>query len=214
MCVVHKELDWVPVSSALLVTGAMALSFGSLLSPSGGDSQDSLRIVQQHDGRWLAVAVIYFIASVTLTLGLPAILSLLEDRGRIVGTTSAVVLSVGFIGTAGFAMLMVFFRALVLTGALRDQGIDAVTNEAGLSAFLYGWIGAFYLGELLLAIALLRARTTPRWIPLVLLAHVLTLPVSPLLPPTLSRAAVLLVAVGFAGIAIEAVSRDNRRLRI
>lgn len=213
MCVVQKELDWVPVSSALLVTGGMALSFGSMLSPTGGDSQDSLAIVQQHDGRWLAVAVIYFIASVALTLGLPSILSVFDRRGRVLGTTSAVVLSVGFIGTAGFAMLMVFFRALVITGSVRGQGIDDVTHETGLSIFLYGWIAAFYLGELLLAIALLRARTTPRWIPLVLIAHVLTLPISSFLPELVGKATVLLVAMGFAGIAIEAVARDNGRTR-
>ncbi|MCW2843144.1 MAG: hypothetical protein JWN22_1060 [Nocardioides sp.] len=213
MSVVQKELDWVPVSSALLVTGAMALSFASLLSPTGGDSSDSLSIVEQHDGRWLAVAVIYFIASVTLTLGLPSVLSLFDRRGSRMGTTSAVVLSVGFIGTAGFAMLLVFFRALVITGSVVDKGLGDVTKEAGLSVFLYGWIAAFYLGELLLGIALLMARTTPRWIPLLLIAHVLFLPLQSVLPAVVGKATILLLAVGFAGIAIEAVARDNGRPR-
>jgi hypothetical protein len=211
--VVQKELDWIPVSSALLVTGAMALSFASLLSPTGEDSSDSLSIVEQHDSRWLAVAVIYFIASVTLTLGLPSVLSLFDTRGRKLGTTSAVVLSVGFIGTAGFAMLLVFFRALVITGSVVDKGLDDVTHEAGLSVFLYGWIAAFYVGELLLGIALLVARTTPRWIPVVLLVHVLSLPLQGFLPDVVGKATILLLAGGFAGIAIEAVARDNRRAR-
>ncbi|MCW2792032.1 MAG: hypothetical protein JWO76_1130 [Nocardioides sp.] len=209
----QKELDWVPVSSALLVTGAMALCFASLLSPTGGDSSDSFTIVEQHDGRWLAVAVIYFIASVTLTLGLPSVLSLFDRKGRRLGTTSAVVLSVGFIGTAGFAMLLVFFRALVITGSVVNKGLDDVTHDAGLSIFLYGWIAAFYVGELLLGIALLMARTTPRWIPLVLLGHVLFLPVQNFLPELVGKSTVLLLAVGFAGIAIEAVARDNGRPR-
>jgi hypothetical protein len=210
---VQKQLDWVPVSSALLVTGALALCFGSLLSPTGSDSSETLSSVEQHDGRWLAVAVIYFLASVALTLGLPAVLSLFDRRGRHLGMVSTIVLSVGFIGTAGFAMLMVFFRALVLTESVRDQALSDVTSETGLSIFLYGWIAAFYLGELLLGIALLLARTTPRWVPLVLLAHVLSLPASAVLPDILEKGAVLLLAVGFAGLATQAVARDTGQAR-
>ncbi len=207
----QKQLDWVPVSAALLVTGAMALAFGALLSPTGSDSADTLRIVQEQDGRWLVVAVVYFLASVALTLGLPAILTLFERRGRNLGLTSGLVLAFGFIGTAGYAMLMVFFRALVITHAIVDQNLDDVTNENGLSVFLYGWIAAFYLGELLLAIALLLAGTTPRWVPIVLIAHVATLPLGAVLPDLVTKASVMLLAVGFAGIAIQAVARDNGR---
>ena len=216
MTAVHKrataQTDWVPVSAALLVTGAMALSFAALLSPTGGsDSSETFHLVQEHDERWLVVSVIYFLASVTLTLGLPSALTLFESKGRRLGMVSGVVLAVGFIGTAGYAMLLVFFRALVITGAIRSQGIDEVTHENGLSVFLYGWVAAFYLGELLLAGALLRAGTTPRWVPFLLVAHVLTLPLTPVLPEPVARVTVLLVAVGLAGVAVHAVTRDTRR---
>jgi hypothetical protein len=209
---VHKQWDWVPVSAALLVTGAMAISLAALLSPTGGsDSSETFQLVQEHDERWMVVAAIYFLASVTLTLGLPAALTLFEGRGRRLGMVSGVVLAVGFIGTAGYAMLMVFFRALVITESIRSQGIDEVTHENGLSVFLYGWVAAFYLGELLLAVALLRAGTTPRWVPFLLLGHVLTLPLAPVLPESIARTSVLLVAVGLAGVAVQAVARDTRR---
>lgn len=211
MSPVKKQLDWVPVSAALLVTGAMALAFASLLSPTGGDSTDTLTIVAEHDQRWMVVAVIYFLASVALTLGLPSVLTLFDQRGRLLGVTSAVVLSVGFIGTAGFAMLMVFFRALVITHAIQGQALNDVTSENGLSVFLYGWIAAFYLGELLLALALLRARTIPRWVPALLLAHVAGLPLGSVLPAVVGKAFVLLLALGFAGVAIQAVARDTGR---
>lgn len=212
MAAVHKQWDWIPVSAALLVTGAMALSLGALLSPTGGsDSAETFKLVQEHDGRWLVVSVIYFLASVTLTLGLPSALTLFEGKGRRLGMISGVILAVGFIGTAGYAMLMVFFRALVITDSIASQGIDEVTNELGLSVFLYGWIAAFYLGELLLAAALLRAGTTPRWVPFLLIGHVLTLPLAPVLPESIAKLAVLLVAVGLAGVAVQAVTRDTRR---
>ena len=108
----------------------------------------------------MAVSLLYFAASVALVIGLPAILTLFERRGFRTGLTAVGVFTVGCVGIAGFAMLLVFFRALVVTNAIDAETIDAVGSEAGLAAVLYGWIAAFYLGELLLSIALFRARTT------------------------------------------------------
>jgi len=205
------RMDWVPVSAALLLTGALALCLGGFLLPQSDNGADSLRIVQEQGGQWMAAAVILFIASICLSLGLPAILTLLQRRGWTVGVIAAAVLEVGFIGTAGFAMLMAFFRALVVTDTVKTQGINDLASDAGLAVFLYAWIAGLYLGELLLAIALLRARTTPRWVPLALVAHVVTFPISGLLPEYLSKATVLLLLLGFAGIAIQATSPEARR---
>ena len=205
------RMDWIPASAAAFVTGAMALTFGSLLLPSGSSTADTLQVARDEDGRWLAAAVIFFIASVALTLGLPAAMSLFDRRGRTLGMVSAVILAVGFLGTAGYSMLIVFFRAIALETQLTGAELDEAVHEMGLTVFLYGWIAGFYLGELLLAIALLRAGTTQRWVPLVLIAHVASLVVSSVLPHSISSALVLLTAVGFAGVAIEAVTRDSER---
>lgn len=205
-------MDWLPVSAALLLTGALALCAGAFLLPSSDDDpSDTLRIVQQSGGQWMAAAVILFIASICLTLGLPAIMTLIQCRGWRIGLVSGIALEVGFIGTAGFAMLMVFFRALVETDAIRNQNFDAVASEAGLAAFLYVWIIGLYLGELLLAIALLRARTTPRWVPIALILHVATFPLDNVLPEYLGKATVLLLVLGFAGIAIQVTTPEVRR---
>lgn len=204
-------MDWVPVSAALLLTGALALGLGGFLLPQSDDAADSLRTVQQDGGLWMAAAAILFIASICLTLGLPAILTLVQRRGWTVGLIAAVVLEVGFVGTAGFSMLMVFFRALVRTDTIKSQGIDQLASETGLAVFLYVWIVGLYLGELLLAIALLRARTTPVWVPVALIAHVVIAPFSMLLPEYLSKATVVLLVAGFAGVAISATSPQVRR---
>jgi hypothetical protein len=206
-------MDWIPASAAAFVTGAMALTFGSLLLPSGSSTADTLQVARTEDGRWLAAAVIFFIASVALTLGLPAAMSLFDRRGRTLGMASAVVLAIGFLGTAGYSMLIVFFRAIALETSLTGAQLDDAVHEMGLTIFLYGWIAGFYLGELMLAIALLRAGTTQRWVPFVLIVHVASLLVSSFLPHALSSALVLLVAVGFSGVAIDAVTRDNERRR-
>jgi hypothetical protein len=210
---VRVRMDWLPVSAALLLTGALALCLGSFLLPASDDTTDTLRIVEDQGGQWMTVAVIFFLSSVCLTLGLPAILTMFDRRGWTLGMISGIVLEVGFIGTAGFAMLMVFFRSLVVTDAIRDKNIDDIASEAGLAIFLYAWIVGLYLGELLLGIALLRAGTTPRWVAFALILHVLTLPVSGVLPEYVSKATVLLLVAGFAGIAIQATSpRSGRRL--
>jgi hypothetical protein len=204
-------MDWLPVSAALLLTGALAMCLGGFLLPQSDSSAESLRIVQEQGGRWMVAAMILFVGSICLSLGLPAIMTLLQRRGWTLGVIAAVVLEVGFIGTAGFAMLMGFFRALVNNGTITAQGLDEVATDAGLTIFLYTWIAGLYLGELLLGIALLRAGTTPRWVPFALIAHAATFPVSGLLPEYLSKATVLLLVLGFAGVAIQATSPQNRR---
>ncbi len=202
------KIDWVPYSAAALVSGSVALAMGGLLMPTIADPADSLRIVLENDGRWLAVSAMYFGAAIAMTLGLPTVLTLLGTRGARRGMLGAALLAVGFIGTAGYAMLLVFFRALALEGAIDEGGgLGILTRDVGLGSFLYVWIAAFYLGELLLAWGLLLARSVPRWVPALLILHVLSLPVSLLLPGKPSSAAVLLVALGFCGIGITASDR-------
>lgn len=207
------RLDWVPVSAAAFVTGVMALAFGSLLAPSGSGAAETLEIVQREDGRWLAVAIIYFIAAVGLTLGLPSVTTLFERRGRALGLTSVLVLCMGFLGTAGYSMIMVFFRSLAITGAVDADTVPVVADERGLVTFLLSWIAAFVLGEALLALALLRSEAAPRWVPIVLLVHVASVLVGSMLPSMLVRSSVMLLAVGFAGVAIQAVARDSAARR-
>ena len=203
--------DWVPVSAALLLTGALALGLGGFLLPQSDNGAQSLRIVQDQGAQWMAAAVVLFLASICLTMGVPAILTLVQRRGWGVGVVAAIVLEVGFVGTAGFAMLMGFFRALVNTHTIKVGGINDAASDLGLTVFLDAWIAGIYLGELLLAIALLRARTTPRWVPFLLIAHVLTFLVAGVLPDLLSKATVLLLVLGFGGIAVQATSPENRR---
>jgi hypothetical protein len=208
------RLDWVPVSAAAFVTGVMALAFGSLLAPSGSGAVETLAIVQREDERWLVVAIIYFIAAVGLTLGLPSVMTLFERRGRILGLWSALVLCMGFLGTAGYSMIMVFFRALAINGGINVDALARVTEESGLVAFLLGWVASFVLGETLLALALLRSQAVPRWVPITLLVHVASVLLSSVLPGGVARVSVMLLAVAFAGVAIQAVARDNATPRI
>ena len=203
------RIDWVPFSASALVAGATALSVGALLMPASEDGGASLRIVQEQGGQWMAVAGLYVFASVALTVGLPCVLTLFDKRGVRTGLTALAVFTIGCVGIAGFAMLLAFFRALALNETIDAASVDEVTQDPGLAIFLYGWIGAFYLGELLLGIALMLAKTTPRWVPFVLIAHVALFPVSGILPESVQPLTALLVTIGLAGVGISANNRNS-----
>ncbi|WP_460800131.1 hypothetical protein [Nocardioides pacificus] len=203
------RVDWVPVSAAMLVTGAMALVLGTFLTPAGETATQTLRLIEAQDGRWMAVAVMYFLAAVTLILGLPTVLTLFGSRGQRTAIASVLVLSIGYVGVAGYAMVLVFFRALVLSDAVRADRLSEASENLGLVIFLIGWVAAFYIGELLLAVALLRAGVVAVWIPLALLAHIALLPIAGLLPDGSENAGILFVAAAYSGIAIAAVDRGR-----
>ena len=204
--------DWVPLSASALVIGAMCLVLGSVLNPaeSGASAAETFAVVQEASGRWLAMAVMYFLASLSLTLGLPAVLTLLDRRGRTLGLIGLAVFTLGAIGTCGYAMLMVFFRALVGADAVRSDLLDEVTSDPGLTIFLQGWIGGFYGGIALLAIALLRSRSTARWVPWLMLAFVAVLPFAAHIGRFGTAVQILTLAVAFTGIATAAVTGDHR----
>ena len=205
--------DWVSPSASALVLGAMALVFGALLNPAdaGASTAEMLDVVGHDDGRWVAMAVMYFFGSVALTLGLPAVLTLFPRRGRTVGLVGAAVFAIGAIGTCGYAMLLVFFRAVVMTVEVGRADLDRLAEDRALTVFLEGWIVGFYGGVLLIAVGLLLARTTPRWVPWLLVAFVALLPFSGSLGRIGTAAQVLALAVAFTGVAMAAVTAQQSR---
>lgn len=196
------RIDWLPYSAAALVLGATALSVGALLAPQL--SEQNVLVSDFDDTRWLAVAALYFIASATLTVGMPAVMTLFERRGGRLGLSAIGVFTVGTLGIAGYAFLIAFMRALAQDSKIGTLDLEMVSQDTGLLALLYGWIGAFYLGELLLGIALLRASTTPKWVPGVLLLHVALFPLSSFLPAGVQSLTALLVTVGLCGVGVTA----------
>lgn len=204
------RIDWVPFSASSLVAGATMLSIGALMMPTAEDSADTLQLAQEEGGRWLAVSGLYFVAGVALTIGLPAILVLFDRRGARMGLTAVSVFTIGAVGTVGYAMILAFFRALVVADALDADALEQASSDPGFLVFLYGWILAFYLGELLLAIALFRARTAPLWIPALLVLHVALFPLTQVLPADVQPLTALLITVALSGVGISANTHHSR----
>ncbi len=196
------QVRWVPYSAGLLAMGALAMLCGAILTPTG-DAGQSLTVVEENDARYLLVALMLLLASFCLTLGLPAAYSLLRDDAPRLGLLAVGVFAAGTIAMCGYAVLLIFYRALVRSELLVGP-IEAITDDIGIVVFLAIFVGAFYLGELLLAIALWRVPSVARWVPLVLGAHVLTLAVNQLLPASAQNLTTILIAIGLCGIAVSA----------
>lgn len=147
----------------------------------------------------------YFIASVGLVLGLPSIIVLVRGPGRRTTMAACSVLAVGYVGTAGYAALLIFLRSLVVTDSVDAASLADVSEEAGLLTFVAIWVGAFYIGELLLAVALLRAGpgVIGRWVPALLLLHVVVGLGSSAAPGWVGQVAVVLAALPLCAVGIR-----------
>lgn len=208
--------EWVPLSASALVIGVMSLVFGSVLNPAdaGATTDEMVRVVGQDGTRWLAMAVMYLIASFAIILGLPCVLMLFDRRGRRTGIVGVSLLVVGAVGICGYATLMLFFRALVTEDAVKSGNLVNAVSDPGVAAFLYGWVAAFYGGVLVVAVALLLAGTAGRWVPLLMIAFVALLPFASHIGRVGNAVQVMALAVAFTGIAMAAVSDERRDLLV
>ena len=185
---------------------------GGILTPTG-NAGESLTVVEENDGRYLLVALMLLLASFCLTLGLPAVYTLLRSDVPRLGIVAVGVFAAGTIAMCGYAVLLIFYRALVRSDLLVGP-VDGITDDVGIAVFLAVFLGAFYLGELLLAVALWRVRSVPRWVPAVLGAHVLTLLVNQWLPTNVQNFSTVLVAIGLCGVAVAANDAWSQRADI
>lgn len=202
--------SWVPFSAAALVTGAIALMLGALLMPMGEDTAAILEGIKENDQRWLTVAVMFGIASVGILMGLPAMVLLFPRRGHRVGMAGVAVMTMASAGLAGFGMILVFFQSLALRGALVPGRVEEATDSARFSVMLLGWAASFYVAELLLAIAVLRARSVPRWIPALLLLHVVSFGFQSVIPEDFPPLVIVFGAIGLSGLAVSANTEADR----
>lgn len=213
--------EWVPFSAGALVTGVMALVLAQMLNPAGSDQSPTAQLVvaADSDGRWLAMSLLYFAASAAMILGMPSVLTLFTGRGRALGLLGVIVFSVGCLGVAGLSALMLMFRALAIEAATRpDNDVlvefvgDSLTN-LGLQVSLAVWVYGFLVGVLLIALGLFRARLTPVWVPMLLLAFLgmqVVLQAFDDAGKVLAAIGLLLLAAGFTGIATHVTAPGRR----
>lgn len=163
----------------------MLLVLAALAMPPTSEVGQVVDAVKQEDAAWLMASAAFFLASVALTMGLPAILTLIPERRQVVGLVGLWIWSIGTIGTSALAAFLILFRATVRVAEISPADVEQLTRDPVLAISLLFVFGSFYLGELVVAIVLLVASRLPRWIPGLLLVHIAAAPVNHLLPQQL-----------------------------
>lgn len=204
--------DLIVVSASALVVGVMCLVFGAAINPSeAGDGVGAaINTAAVAGDRWLGMAVLWFLASVAMTCGMPAVLSLFRHRAHRLGTAAVSVFTVGTVGISGFAMLLVFTQALATNDAVRPDRLQEVITDPGVAIVLWSVVAGFYLGSLLVAAALLVSKTTPVWVPVLLIAFVALIPLEGVFGTASQVARLIALTVAFTGIAIAAVAQAEQ----
>ncbi|NUR07889.1 MAG: hypothetical protein HOQ45_12895 [Nocardioidaceae bacterium] len=197
-------------SASCLIIGAISLGFAAMLSPTptGGDAAPVLTVSLAPDDRAITMAVALCIGSVGLLLGIPTLAAPFAQQARRLGGVAIVVYSIGVLGGTGYASVLVILRTLVAHGALGPDGLGRVIDDDRLGMALGAWVACFYVGALLMAVALIRARRTPRWVPVLLFAMVGLLPFVSMVGHLGQLIQVLLFVVAMTGIATTAVRPD------
>ena len=195
---------WLPWSAASLVSGVVVLLLALVTLPLTGDPAAALRIAHENSGSWYLSAFALVLASFCLTMGTPTLLALTSASVRRVGMVSVWVWAVGTIGLTGLGMMLALFEIVV--GVFHPTPEQALAVlESGLVRWLVGWvIGSFALGELLVALALWRARSVARWVCVAMLVHTVSLPLTVGLDPTARAVHSLLLGAALLGVAIRA----------
>lgn len=208
---------WLPYAAAALATGSVALIMGALTLPSSPNGSELLSTLEATPDRWLLASAAFMYAAFALTIGIPTFFQLFKKRGRGTGQVGMVVFAFGTIGTAGYAALLILFRALAVHAVVGAREIDLLSHDKGLIVYLGAFLVAFQAGLLLLGVALLMAGTVARWIPLLMITHVVMSPLVHLIPEGVQAVHSLILGVALIGVAVSAneswsgVSRRRQR---
>ncbi len=193
------------VAGLSLIAAPLVGLVSALITPQyTGDLEDELTAISEHTGRWL---VSDFLNLLTFFLMIPAVLGilhLLRHRSVALGHIGAALALLGLFfhgAIIGFALVSV---PLVESGLEREQMVAFAEKMYEGTAFimiLAPFIG-FYLGLIILAVALWRAKVAPLWVSVLIVAGLLsefagTDAVSPEL-----MFALLLVSLGWLGLRV------------
>ena len=111
---------------------------------------------------------------------------------------------VGTIGTSALAAFLILFRATVRVVEISPEEVEQLGRDPVLSLSLLFVVGAFYLGELVVGLVLLRSHAIAPWVPVLLLLHVASAPVNQLLPENLQGLQAIVLGVALMGLSVKA----------
>jgi len=195
---------WLPYAAAALTTGACALVMGAITLPSSPNGSELVDTLRASPDRWLLASAAFMYAAFALTLGIPTFLHMVKTRGRATGQVGAVIFAFGAIGTAGYAAMLILFRALVVHAVIDEQAIESLSRDSGVLVYMGAFVLAFIVGLVILGVALLMSGTVARWIPLLMIAYAVTVPFARLIPDGWQGMHTLVLGVALIGVGVSA----------
>jgi hypothetical protein len=187
-----------------LASGAVLLVLAALAMPPTSEVGQVVDAIKEQDAAWLMASASFFLASVALTLGLPAILSLVPARHQVAAMVGLGIWALGTIGTSALAAFLILFRATVRAVDISPQDVEELSRDPVLSLSLMFVVVTFYLGELVVGLILFRTKAVPRWIPALLILHVALSPFEDVLPTPLKGFPTIVLGVALMGVAVKA----------
>lgn len=166
-------------AGALVLVAAPLVGFaGAVLTQDyGGDMSRELAYIAAHETRWLLANHLMVLMGALMALAIGVLMALARRRAAVLGYLGGAlaVLGISFHGAVvGYSLV----QAPLLTGELPRASVQAFTEGAmyehpAFTAILIPFLG-FFLGMILLAVALWRARVAPAWVAAMIAAAPLT----------------------------------------
>jgi hypothetical protein len=157
-------------AGACLILAPLTLAAAQFIHPGQGED-GMVQSVAENAGRVELASLLTVLSSVIFIPAFVGILRLMRDRGSVLGHLGASLAIAGVIGHAVVAGSELILVWLVRTWTDLDQLaalVNAGPQGAAFSVIMLMFIVGFFVGLLLLAAGLLRARTVPWWVALLI----------------------------------------------
>jgi hypothetical protein len=158
---------------AALVAGPLLLLVAQALDPTpdDADAAELLAAAGSDSGSWAASNLLVVGGAIVLVLGAFGLTPLLRGGGERLGRAGVCLLVAGLVCLAGWATTNLALAAVADAGGSVDVA-EAIEESTSISVVEAVWIGGLLLGLVLIAVALLRAGSVPRWAPALILLFV------------------------------------------
>lgn len=202
------RLRRIVAGASLLAAPLCGLAWSLLVPPFTAGMEGEVAFIAAHPDRWALATYLGVVCSYLLIPAVLGLLHLLRARVVVLGHVGG---ALALMGAAFHGTMLGFQLAetpIVRSGIDRAQAValtTALTDQPAFIALLVPMAGLF-VGLLLLAVALWRARAAPAWVAALLVAAVVVEIVGP--PAFKARLffALLLVALGWMGVALLRMS--------
>jgi hypothetical protein len=157
------------VGGVCLIVAPLALFVGTLVHPGFTDNAPALlRMISQHRDAWYLTHILGWAFVILMIPAIFTLIHLLGERQVALGHIGATLALVGVIGFAGIVTIFGFVGGQMAIAGNQVQMaelFERLSHNAGVWIPVRGMTGALLPGFGCLAVALVRARAVPRWMP-------------------------------------------------